>query len=114
VLAPLLVFSGSLATWRRQARLDYGALMSEHGRLVRRRWVLGETLHDDSLLESRELGGASDAAAIYDGVERMRYVPFGWKTVVWVVAPIAAPMAPLITIEMDLVDALKMALSTLL
>jgi hypothetical protein len=94
VLAPLLAFSGPLTAARRQAKLDYGTLVTEHGRLVRRRWVLGETLPDDRLLEAREIGAAADAAAIYDGVERTRFVPFGWKTLLGVAAPIVLPMAP--------------------
>jgi hypothetical protein len=98
---------------RRQAKLDYGALASEHGQLLHRRWIAGEALHDDSLLTATELGPAADAAAIYHGVERTRFVPFGWKMLVWVVIPIAAPMAPLIVIEMHLLDALKVVLSTL-
>jgi hypothetical protein len=113
VLASLLAFSGPLMKSRRQAKLDYGALASEHGHLLHRRWIAGEALHDDSLLTATELGPAADAAAIYHGVERTRFVPFDWKTLVWVVIPIAAPMAPLIAIEMHLLDALKVVLSTL-
>jgi hypothetical protein len=44
-----------LAAAKKQALLDYGALVGEHGCLVRRRWTLGESLDDPSLLETRKL-----------------------------------------------------------
>ena len=36
-VAPLLALVGPLAAAKRRALLDYGALVGEHGRLVRRR-----------------------------------------------------------------------------
>ncbi len=113
VLAPLLAFSPALVALRRRAKLDYGALAGEHGRLLHRRWILGETLHDDSLLTARELGPAADAAAIYDGVVNTRFVPFDLRTFLLIVAPIVVPMVPLISVEMHLLDALKLVLATL-
>jgi hypothetical protein len=113
VLAPLLVFSTPLVEARRQATLDYGALACEQGRLLRRRWILGEPLQDDRLLTSSDLGPAADAAAVYDGVQHTRSFPFSAKTRLWVVIPIVAPMLPLLAIEMHLLDALRMVFSTL-
>ncbi|MGZ8907851.1 MAG: hypothetical protein ACXW1U_19285 [Methylobacter sp.] len=55
-LAPLLVFIPTLAGAKRRAMLEYGALVGEHGRLVRRRWILRETLDDQSLLDTPEIG----------------------------------------------------------
>ena len=113
LIAPLLAFSGSLVASRRRALLDYGALVGEHGRLVHRRWLLGETLGDDSLLTAPELGPAVDTAALYEAVERTRAVPFDLRAFVLIIAPILVPMVPLIAVEIPLVDALKVVLSTL-
>ena len=112
VLGPLLAFVGPLVALRRREKLRYGALVGEYGRLVHQRWILGEALRDDTMLTARELGPAADAAMLYDAVERTRPVPFDPRTLVLIVAPILLPMVPLIAVEMHLVDALKVVLST--
>jgi hypothetical protein len=78
-VAPLLVFIGPLAAAKRQALLEYGALVGQHGRLVRRRWILGETLDDDSLLEAQEIGPVADTLALYEAVKSMRTAPIGLR-----------------------------------
>lgn len=113
VLAPLLAFVGPLVALRRREKLRYGALVGEYGRRVHQRWILGETVRDDTMFTARELGPAADAGALYDAVERTRPVPFDPRTLVMIVAPILLPMVPLIAVEMHLVDALKFALATL-
>jgi len=55
-VAPLLAFAGRIGAAKRRALLDYGALIGEHGRLVRRRWILGETPESDALLQAVEIG----------------------------------------------------------
>ncbi len=113
VLAPLLAFGGPLVALRRREKLRYGALVGEYGRLVHQRWILGEPVRDDALFTARELGPAADAGMLYDAVERIRPVPFDPRTLIMVVAPILLPMVPLIAVEMHLMDALKVVLSTL-
>jgi hypothetical protein len=113
VLAPMLAFVGPLVALRRREKLRYGALVGEYGRLVHERWILGEPVRDDTMFTARELGPAADAGMLYDQVERTRPVPFNPRTLVMIVAPILLPMVPLIAVEIHLVDALKVVLSTL-
>jgi hypothetical protein len=63
-IAPLLALVGPLAAAKRRALLEYGALVGEHGRRVRRRWILRETPEDDALLRAPEIGPVADTAAI--------------------------------------------------
>lgn len=81
---------------------------------VDRRWILGETLRDEALLTAPELGPTADSMLLYEAVKRTRFVPFGRRTLVTAVAPVLAPMIPLLAIEVHLVDALKIVVSTLL
>jgi hypothetical protein len=67
-VAPLLALAGPLAAARRRALLEYGALVGEHGRLVRRRWILGETPADDALLQAPEIGPVADTLALYEAI----------------------------------------------
>jgi len=74
-LTPLLVFIPRLAAAKKQALLDYGALVGKHGRLVHRRWILGEELADSSLLEDQEIGPVADTVGLYEAVANMRVSP---------------------------------------
>ncbi|MGH8480007.1 MAG: hypothetical protein ACREXK_10600 [Gammaproteobacteria bacterium] len=55
-LAPLTVFIPKLAAAKRRALLEYGALVGQHGRLVRRRSILGEPVDEHPLLQAPEIG----------------------------------------------------------
>lgn len=44
VLAPLLVFAPKMISTRKKAMRDYSALLARHGRLVHKRWILGNLL----------------------------------------------------------------------
>ncbi|HEY7922352.1 MAG TPA: hypothetical protein VII62_04155, partial [Vicinamibacteria bacterium] len=63
-VAPLLALARPLAAAKRRALLEYGALVGKHGRLVRQRWILGETLADDGLIQAAEIGPVADTLAL--------------------------------------------------
>lgn len=112
-LTPLLVFIGPLAAAKRQALLEYGTLVGQHGRLVRRRWILGETLDDDSLLDAQEIGPVADTLALYDAVKKMRIAPIGKSAVMGVALPALIPLLILLSIEVPIKDILRNLLSIL-
>jgi hypothetical protein len=104
-LAPLAVFMAPLARSRRQALFDYGALVGAHGRLVRRRWVLGESVETD-LLAAPEIGPVADTIAIYEAVEQMRTSPIGRRTLILVLVPAVLPLVAVAGLEIPLKDVL--------
>jgi hypothetical protein len=53
---PLAAFPPRLIAVRRRALFDYGALLTEHGQLVYRRWIRGEAVQGRGLLSAPELG----------------------------------------------------------
>ena len=112
-IAPLLVFIGPLAAAKRQALLEYGTLVGQHGRLVRRRWILGETLDDDSLLDAQELGPVADTLALYDAVKNMRVAPIGKSAIMGVALPALIPLLVLFSIEVPIKDVLTKLLGIL-
>jgi len=105
-ITPLLVFIGSLVSAKRQALLEYGALVGQHGRLVRRRWIIGETLDDDSLLDAQEIGPVADTLALYDAVKNMRAAPIGKSAIMGVALPALIPMLALFSIEVPIKEVL--------
>lgn len=112
-LSPLMVFVPTLATAKRRALLEYGALVGNHGRQVRRRWILQETI-DDPLLDAPEVGPVADTLALYEAVTRMRPVPIGKSAILAIAIPTAIPILALFSIEIPVKDILIRIVSTLL
>jgi hypothetical protein len=97
--APLIAFAGCLKRAKKQALLDYGALVGRHGRLVRERWIEGKQLEDDALLNAPELGPVADTQAVYDAVKAMRTVPLGRGSIMPLALAAAAPMLAVVAME---------------
>ena len=113
-VAPLLALAGPLAAAKRRALLEYGALVGEHGRLVRRRWILGEKPADDALLQAPEIGPVADTLPLYDAVRRMRAVPFGKSTLIGIAVPTLIPILVLLSTQVPIKDVLKKIVGALL
>ena len=92
LLLPLLMLAPRLAAMKRQALRQYGALIGEHGRLVHRRWILGEPVSPTELLDAPELGPVADTAAIYEAVVNVNPLPVDKSTLIVVLVPIVMPM----------------------
>ncbi|GJG97586.1 hypothetical protein [Cupriavidus pauculus] len=115
VMIPMLTFTPLLANTRRQALLDYGALLAEHGRKVDRRWIHGEPGDpDDPLLDAPELGPVADIHAIYEAVAAMRGVLVNKLVLLSGVVPAALPMLVLAGSQLPLKATLGKLLMTLL
>ena len=113
-IAPLLALVRPLAAAKRRALLEYGALVGEHGRLVRRRWILRETPADDALLRAPEIGPVADTTAIYEAVRRMRPLPFGKSTLLGIAVPTLVPILVLLSTQVPIKEILKKILGALL
>lgn len=112
-LAPLLVFIPTLSGAKRRAVLEYGALVGEHGRLVRRRWISGEPPQEHPLLEAPEIGPVADTLSLYEAVGKMRGVPIGKTAVFTIAVPAGIPFLALFAIEVPIKDMLQQILRTL-
>jgi hypothetical protein len=113
-LAPLLTFAVPLATAKRRALLEYGALVGKHGRLVRRRWILGETAADDPVLQAPEIGPVADTLTLYEAIRKMRVVPIGKSSLLAIALPALIPIAALFSIQIPIKDLLTKLVGTLL
>ena len=92
---------------------EYSALLSEHGRLVHQKWILGQNIGERDILDSPELGPSADIETIYAAVKNMRVIPIGKSCIMPILLPIALPMLivaatqiPLMTILTTLFKAL--------
>ena len=112
-LAPLLLWQPPLRACKRRALLDYGALVGEHGRLVRRRWILREPVADTALLGAPEIGPVADTLSLFDAVAKMRTVPIGRSSLLAIALAAALPMVPVLAIEIPIKELLLGLLKTL-
>ncbi len=112
-LTPLLPWLRTLRAVKRRAELEYGALVGEHGRLVRRRWILGEPLADDALLGAPEIGPVADTIPLYEAARKMRTIPIGRRSLLAIALPAAVPLIGVLAIEIPVKDLLLGLLKTL-
>jgi hypothetical protein len=112
-LSPLLPWRKALMGAKRNAELEYGALVAEHGRLVRRRWILGEDVGDAPVLSAPELGPVADTITLYEATRKMRAVPIGRRSLFAVLLPAALPQVVVLAIEIPIKDLLLGLLKTL-
>lgn len=113
-LAPLAFFSRSLRRLKNHSLLDYGALVGQHGRLVRRRWIAGEDIADAPLLQAAELGPVIDTVAMYEVVAGIRAVPIGKRSVLAIALPALVPMLPVWAIQIPIKEMLLKLLGALI
>ena len=112
-LAPLLLWAPLLGATKRRALLEYGALVGEHGRLVRRRWIQHQPIADDSLLGAQEIGPVADTITLYEAVRKMRPAPIGRFSLLVIVLAAGLPMLPVLAIEIPVKQLLLKLLTTL-
>jgi hypothetical protein len=113
-VVPLFALAGPLAKAKRRALLEYGSLVGEHGRLVRRRWILGQAPGNDALLQAPELGPVADTETLYQAVSRMRPVPFGKSTLLVIAAATLVPIVLLVSTQVPIKQILKKIAGALL
>jgi hypothetical protein len=113
-VAPLFALALPLVAAKRRALLEYGALVGRHGRMVRERWILGETPADDGLLQAPEIGPVADTLAMYDAVRKMKPVPFGKTTLLGIAVPTLIPIIVLLSTQVPIKEVLKKILGALL
>jgi hypothetical protein len=82
--------------------------------MVHRRWILGEKINDNPLLEAPEIGPVADAAVLYDAVKAMRWVPIGRVALLSVLVPIAVPLLAVTALQIPLGQLLLKLLTSVL
>jgi hypothetical protein len=113
-LSPYLVFAGPLGRAKKQALLDYGALVARHGAGVRDKWIRGDAKVDDPLLSAPEIGPVADTVALFETVQRMRPIPLGKTAVLAIAVPVLIPFIAVLAIQIPVKELLQGLLKGLL
>jgi hypothetical protein len=107
---PLALLLGKV---KRRAVLDYGSVVGHHGRLVHRRWILGEEIGSPAILDAPELGPVADVQTMFDSVRHMRTLPVSKLGLIAIAVPAALPMVYVIAMQVPLQTILAKILKTL-
>ncbi len=110
---PFISFLGLMLQTKKQGLLDYGDLISGHGRLVRERWIEGKLIEDAPILDAPELGPIADTAAPYELIAKIRPLPLTMGSLVPLVGAAVLPMIILVALELPLKTILMNALKIL-
>jgi len=114
LLLPLLALAPVLMRARKESIRGYSTLVGEQGRLVHRRWILGERIGEEPLLDAPEIGPVADAATLYESVRRMKLAPIGKVSLVAILLPLALPMIAVTLLRIPLKDVLGALLKALI
>jgi hypothetical protein len=99
---------------KHRALLEYGALVAEHGRLLRHRWILYEPVANEDLLQAPEQGPVADTLALYDAVTRTGPVPIGMPAMVAGLAPALLPMVAAAAVQVPIKEMMMTLVGILL
>ncbi|MFM0339571.1 hypothetical protein [Paraburkholderia fungorum] len=113
-LLPFIPLAIPLAKLKRAAILDYGSVVGHHGRLVHRRWVLGEEIGSPAILDAPELGPVADVQTMFDSVRHIKPFPVTKLGLIAIAAPAALPMLYVVAMQLPLQTVLVKVLKTLI
>jgi hypothetical protein len=113
-LVPYLAFAGPLGRAKKQALLDYGALIARHGAAVRSKWILGNAKAEEPLLSAPEIGPVADTVGLYDAVQRMRSILLGKIALLAIAMPVVIPFIGVLALQIPLQQVLAQLLKGLL
>ncbi|MDE1180405.1 hypothetical protein [Paraburkholderia sp.] len=112
-LAPFFPLGKLLGRVKRDALFDYGSLCGRHGRLVHRRWILGEEIGDEALLDAPELGPVADVQAVYQAVQQMRRSVIGKLGIASIALPAVLPFLIVAAMQVPIIGILKTVMKAL-
>lgn len=114
LLSSILVFVPKFLAAKRMALAEYGGLLAQHGRLVHRKWIVGDDVGSPPVLDAPELGPVADTAALYQAVAAQRPAPINKTTLLAVLLPIAVPMLAVAALQIPIGELLWRLVKTVL
>jgi hypothetical protein len=104
VLGPLTIFTPRMITAKWRDLIIYGALVSRYVEGFDRRWIAGAEPPGKDLLGADDIQSLADLSNSYAVLQSMRPVPFEVRDVVWLIAPLAVPLLPLLLFTFSVED----------
>jgi hypothetical protein len=114
LVAPLLVTTPVLLRTKRQALLEYGALVTKHNQQFADKWIEDHASQDETILGNPDASSLIDLGSSYQVVQDMKPVPINKSTFINLVAAAALPMVPLVILVTPADELVRAVLKMLL
>lgn len=112
-VSPFISFLGLMMRTKKQALLEYGELIGQHGRLIRERWIDGKSVGNESILDNPEPGQIADMVAPYELISKMRPLPLNMGAMLPLIGAAILPMIVLAAVDLPLKTVLKAVMKVL-
>ena len=112
-VSPFISFFGLMMRTKKQALLEYGELIGQHGRLIRERWIDGKSAGNESILDTPEPGQIADMVAPYELISKMRPSPLSMGAMAPLIGAAILPMIVLAAVDLPLKTVLKAVMKIL-
>lgn len=112
-VSPFISFFGLMMRTKKQALLEYGELIGQHGRLIRERWVDKKSAGNESILDNPEPGQIADMVAPYELISKMRPLPLNLGAMAPLIGAAILPMIVLAAVDLPLKTVLKAVMKIL-
>ena len=111
---PLLIFSSRMVQIKLRGLHDYGVMANCHSALFDRKWIQSAEENLPDVLGTPDISSLCDIVTDYSIVQDMKYIPFQVRDIIVLAASIAAPMVPLLLIQIPLNELLMTLANALL
>jgi hypothetical protein len=96
LIVPLLVVAPVLFKVKKQACLEFGALVTHHDQLFDDKWIRGQRSPDDVILGNADASSLADLGAAFTVVKQMKIVPIDKPTLISLTVAAGLPMVPVV------------------
>jgi hypothetical protein len=114
IVAPLVIFSGTLLRTKRIGLHQYGMLATAYTGLFQKKWIEHDNPGNEPLLGTGDLQSLADLGNSFALIEKMKPLPIDFRTLLHLVAASLLPVAPLLLAVMPLKDILKLLFKVLM
>lgn len=114
LIAPLMIFAGTLMRVKRIGLHQYGALATAYTGAFHRKWILHQDTEGEPLLGTADLQSLADLGNSFSFIEKMKFLPVDLRTLLHLFVAALLPMAPLLLAIMPLSELLKLVFKILM
>jgi len=113
LVLPLLVVVPALVKVKKNALLEYGALVTHHDQFFQAKWIEGQRPAGEKILGNPDASSLADLGTSFGVVRDMSYIPIDKPTLIALTMAALLPMIPVIVFATPINDLVRLVVKTL-
>jgi len=113
LVAPLLVVTPLLVKVKKEALLEYGALVTIHNQQFDQKWIQKGQSHDEVILGHPDPSSLIDLGSSFSVIRKMGIIPIDQHTLVSLARVAALPMVPIVVFSTPVEDLITLVIRML-